>query len=148
MTQADNPHRIEQLRDLTEKSVYFVNRQRESGTRTILDELLKQGKIKSSHIKGYINEEFTHVAVAAMIASGDADAGFGIRAAASKFDLHFIPVIDENYVIAVNFEKSPDVIEELKKILRSKRFKDEINSLPGYSTRHAGSESTLAEFFR
>jgi len=147
MTRADNPHRIRQLRDLTKRSVCFVNRQRESGTRTILDELLKQGKINSRNIRGYLNEEFTHVAVAAMVASGAVDAGFGIQAAADKFGLNFIPVVEENYALAVNRDKSSEVINALKGILRSKPFQDEINSLPGYNAQYAGNEMTVHEFF-
>lgn len=148
MTQPDNPHRIRRLIDLTKRSVSFVNRQRESGTRTILDEFLKQGEINNRNIKGYLNEEFTHAAVAAMVASGAADAGFGIRAAASKFGLHFIPIVDETYALAIHKEKSPDVIVELKKILRSKKFQNKINHLPGYNAQYAGNEMTVNEFFR
>ncbi len=143
----NNPHKIKTLKDLTRRAVRFVNRQPESGTRTIFDELLKHEQIDKSNIRGYHDEEFTHVAVAALIASGAADAGFGIKAAASKFNLQFIPMITENYMLAVD-KKVPDkILDKLKNILRSRQFISSVNKLPGYNVKHAGEMMTSNQVF-
>jgi len=148
MTKMKNPHRVTDLKSLTRRSVKFVNRQPESGTRTIFDALLKREGISKSAINGYYNEEFTHVAVAAMVASGAADAGFGIKAAASKFDLNFIPVISETYVFAIDRSIADNVIVELKNILKSRKFRQRVNKLPGYDIKLAGEEIWFEELFR
>ena len=80
-----NPKRIRTLGDLAQPGVRFVNRQRGSGTRFQFDQLLWEAGIDKSSIEGYQNEEFTHLAVAATIGSGQADAGYGIKAAAAKY---------------------------------------------------------------
>lgn len=148
MTKIKNPHRITDLKGLTRRSVKFVNRQPESGTRTIFDALLKREGISKSAINGYHNEEFTHVAVAAMVASGAADAGFGIKAAASKFGLNFIPVISETYVFAIDRSIADNVVAELKNILKSRKFRQRVNKLPGYDIKLAGEEIRFEELFR
>ena len=84
-----NPKRIRALSDLASGRVRFLNRQPGSGTRVMLDHLLATAGISSSRISGYQSEEFTHAAVAATIASGKADAGFGIEAAARQQGLEF-----------------------------------------------------------
>ncbi len=148
MTQKNNPHKITGLKSLTKRAVRFINRQPESGTRTIFDEMLRQEGINKNSINGYKEEEFTHVAVAAMVASGSVDAGFGIKAAAARFDLHFIPIIRENYVLAVDKTLSKKIIAEMTKILKSRKYKSKVSTLPGYDVKHAGKEITFDELFR
>ncbi len=144
MTQPSNAKRISKLDDLTKRSVRFVNRQPESGTRTIFDALLKEQDVDARRIRGYEVEEFTHVAVAAMVASGAADAGFGIQAAAAEFRLHFIPLVREAYLVAL-----PADAHELRKAfqtaLRSSRFRQYVAALPGYDARRSGRIFTVAE---
>ena len=95
-----NPLRISTLADLVGKKARFVNRQPGSGTRLFLDHLLATHKIRPARINGYQLEEFTHAAVAATIASGMADAGFGIEAAARQHGLDFVPLATERYYLA------------------------------------------------
>lgn len=92
--------RIKSLADIAQPGVRFVNRQRGSGTRTLFDALLGDLRLSTTRIRGYDHEEFTHQAVAATIAAGAADAGLGLRAAATQFKLHFVPVAMETYCLA------------------------------------------------
>ncbi len=92
--------KISTLADLTGDAVRFINRQRGSGTRLLLDSLLTDASVASGRISGYEHEEFTHQAVAASIAAGAADVGLGLRAAASQFKLHFVPLAVEIYRLA------------------------------------------------
>ncbi len=138
MTRKNNPLKLTGLTDLTRRSIRFINRQKDSGTRSIFDELLDHAGINKNKIRGYDNEEFTHLAVAAMLASGAVDAGFGIKAAASKFGLHFIPVVEESYVLAINRDLSSEVVSEIQGLLRSNGFIRKIKSLPGYLPENTG----------
>ena len=72
------------------RSVVFVNRQRGAGTRVLLDYHLKLMAISPESIVGYSQEEYTHLGVATAVASGRADCGLGIAAAARALDLDFI----------------------------------------------------------
>jgi putative molybdopterin biosynthesis protein len=99
-----NPRAIFSLTDLAKPGVRFINRQRGSGTRILLDQMLRESGLSGAEIAGYETEEFTHQAVAAMISAGAADAGLGLLAAAKQFKLDFIPLGREIYYLAGNEE--------------------------------------------
>ena len=92
-----NPKGIESVMDLGKQGVRYVNRQKGSGTRILLDYLLGRNGMDSSNIYGYEREEYTHMSVAALISAGSADTGLGIMAAAKIYSLDSVPVCDEQY---------------------------------------------------
>ena len=144
MTAPGNPFKIGSLTDLTIKSVRFINRQRNSGTRITLDLLLEEARIDPERINGYESEEFTHMAIAALVASGAADCAFGIEAAANRFGLTFIPCNWENYWFAVAKEKlDTPLLSNFLALLRSAEFHQNIAGLPGYEAARAGEVVTL-----
>ncbi|MDR1530366.1 MAG: helix-turn-helix transcriptional regulator [Burkholderiales bacterium] len=100
MVTRKNMQRVKTLRDLARRKILFVNRQRGSGTRLLFDALLIENDIDPLRIVGYTNEEFTHHAVAATVAAGAAEAGFGSEAAARFFKLAFAPMVEETYYFA------------------------------------------------
>jgi molybdate transport repressor ModE-like protein len=95
-----NPRRIRDVTDLARAGLRFVNRQRGAATRSWLDRLLQEQGIDPERIAGYDIEEASHLAVAATVAAGDADAGFGLKAAALRFGLGFVPIGVETYWLA------------------------------------------------
>lgn len=97
-----NPRGIRGVADLAGADVRYVNRQRGSGTRDWFDRMLMQAGLAPDAIHGYAVEEFTHQAVAAVIACGAADAGLGVRAAAERLGLDFLPVGWETYYLAAS----------------------------------------------
>lgn len=134
-----NPRRLGSFADIARGKARFINRQRGSGTRVAIDRLLAQSNITSSRIVGYEQEEFTHLAVAATVASGHADAGFGIQAAAHQFGLDFVPLLTEQYdlaceVSALQGEKMQRVVEALKK----PALRNTIRRTPGYGIETLG----------
>ena len=145
MLRAGLETKIHTLADLARSGARFVNRQRGSGTRILFDRLLKADKLRAIDISGYQNEEFTHLAVAATIAGGGADAGFGIRAAAVQFGLPFVRLERETYYLACR-EDRPDTghISRLVAFLRSVEFKAICAALPGYDTTHSGSDTLFS----
>jgi len=133
----DNPLGISSMEDMVR--VNYVNRQKGSGTRILLDYLLKQKGFDPAQIKGYEREEITHTAVAAAVASGTADAGMGILAAARIYDLGFIPLIQEQYDLLVA-EKTLDHPEFLRmlEVMRSEDFAQRLVKLGGYQLNDPG----------
>ena len=134
-----NPKSITSLEDLTRNGVRYVNRQPGSGTRVLLDYELSKLAIDPKSIIGYEREEFTHMAVGVAIASGLADAGLGVRAAAGALNLDFIPLASEQYdlLIARSFFESGRG-EQLLQVIGSDGFKQAVNALGGYDTARAG----------
>lgn len=137
--QKGNPKNIRGLEDLTRDDVVFVNRQRGSGTRILLDFRLGQLGISGDRIKGYRQEEFTHMGVAVNVLSGSADVGMGIYAAARALDLDFIPVVSERYDLIIPLEFwNDDKIRLLIDIIRSNEFRDRVLELGGYDVSDTG----------
>jgi putative molybdopterin biosynthesis protein len=124
-----NPRAIFSLTDLAKPGVRFINRQRGSGTRILLDQLLRESALSGAEIAGYETEEFTHQAVAAMVSAGAADAGLGLLAAAKQFNLDFIPLGREIYYLAGR--------DEIKTLGAVRAFVEKIKvnaaALEGYS---------------
>lgn len=128
-----NPKEIRALADLTRDDVSFVNRQAGSGTRVLLDYHLKKDALDADAVQGYDQEEYTHMAVAVQVASGTADAGLGILAAARALDLDFVPVATERYDLCIPqaFAADPRVLALLE-ILHTSEFRDAVRGLGGY----------------
>jgi putative molybdopterin biosynthesis protein len=134
-----NPKGIHTLADLARPDVIFVNRQRGAGTRVLLDYRLKQAGVDPCAIRGYERQEFTHLALAAAVASGAADAGMGILAAARALDLDFVPLDRERYdlVIPERFYAG-ELLAPLLAIIRDPAFAARVVALGGYLTPHIG----------
>jgi molybdate-binding protein len=134
-----NPRKIRRLADLKRRGVRFVNREPDSGTRFLFDQLLAKARIDGGAIDGYEIGEFTHAAVAAYVASGMADAGFGIETPAQRFGLDFIPLVKERYFFLVRADQveSP-MIAQATTIMRSAEFRRTVQKLPGYDATHCG----------
>ena len=90
---------VDSLQQLVDQKLTFVNRQQGSGTRFLLDNLLKEQHIHPDQLSGYFHEEHTHLAVASMIVSQQADAGLGTQTVANRLKLHFTPVSHELYFL-------------------------------------------------
>jgi putative molybdopterin biosynthesis protein len=145
MVPRGNPRRIRSLPDLAQRHARFINRQPGSGTRILFDRLLQRASIAPDCISGYSQEEFTHVAVAAQVASGGADAGFGIAAAAAQYGLDFIPVIEEQYWFACRrSDIHKPAVAALIEALQSAQFKAIAARLAGYDARAAGEIAPFA----
>ncbi len=143
-----NPLRLHSLADVASRRAHFINRQPGSGTRLLVDVLLEQAEIGRDNIVGYENEEFTHLAVAAMVASSAADAGFGIEAAARQFKLDFEPVTTEQYWLALDTRRlNEKLMDTLSAILRGPKFQQQIEQLVGYNGDGAGECVSIGEVF-
>ncbi len=129
-----NPKNVRDLEDLIRSDIYFVNRQRGAGTRVLLDYHLNLLGIAPEQVLGYNNEEFTHLGVAAAVASGRADCGLGIAAAAQALDLDFLPLYQERYELIIPdiYFESP-LLVPLFEIIEREDFRKTVTNMPGYS---------------
>lgn len=141
-----NPKRILSLAGLAESGARFINRQPGSGTRLCFDHLLAAARIRPAQINGYQTEEFTHAAVAATIASGMADAGMGIEAAARQHGLGFLPLATERYFLATRSGTLSSVpFQTLLKTLKGPVFRKCWKALPGYEAENIGAVISVRE---
>jgi putative molybdopterin biosynthesis protein len=134
-----NPKSVHTMKDLTKPGITFVNRQRGAGTRLLLDHHLARLGISPEQVNGYLREEYTHLAVAVAVASGRADAGLGIRAAASALGMDFIPLFQERYDLVIPqtyFESA--VLRPLLDLLEDPAFRQAVAGLPGYDPAPMG----------
>ena len=125
----------------------FVARQPASGTRLLTDHLLEEAGLRPDEVPGY-NErmEDTHVAVAAAIASGTADVGIGIEAAATKAGLSFSPLVDENYyLLCLKEDLESPPLRALRARLASPAWAEELTRLPGYGVSRPGEVLSLTQ---
>jgi molybdate transport repressor ModE-like protein len=144
-----NPLGVLSLDRLTDPSVRFVNRDPDSGTRRLFDELLAQRGLNGAQINGFDQVEFTHAAVAAYVASDMADASFGVEAAARQFDLDFVRLVTEDYYFVCRREfLEVDSMKRVMTILRGEPFQQAISQLPGYRSKDTGTVFTLKDVFR
>ncbi len=140
-----NPKKLRGIRDLAKPSVRFLNRQSGAGTRLLLDWMLRESGLAARSIAGYGNVELTHSAVAAMIASGHADAGLGVEAAARQFTLGFVPLLKEDYFLVTRREfLGQPAFVALLALLKGNGFRRAVRSLPGYDPAGSGSEESLS----
>jgi len=139
LVKKDNPKNIKGIRDLTRDDIKYINRQRGSGTRVLLDYLLHKEDINTDDIDGYEKEELTHMGVAVQVAEGNADTALGIRAAAEAVEIDFIPVKKEKYDIILKKKALNDArVDKIIDIIRSDEFKEKVNRLGGYDTKESG----------
>ncbi|MBM4435824.1 MAG: molybdopterin biosynthesis protein, partial [Actinobacteria bacterium] len=134
-----NPRHVRDLEDLARPELRFVNRQRGSGTRVLLDFELNRRGIDPGRIQGYAREQYTHLSVAADVASGTADVGLGVQAAARALGLDFIPLLRERYDLVIPQEHyEAPVLAPVLAVLRDPTFKRQVEALGGYDARAMG----------
>jgi len=145
MVAPGNPLRITGLHDLGRSGLRFVNRARGAGTRVLLDELLHTAGLAGTHtMAGGVRVEPSHRAVAAAVASGSADAGFGIEAAARAAGLDFIALAQERYflvTLAAHLEHPQ--VRALRAVLQTPAWQGLLADIPGHSADSSGEVLSL-----
>ena len=131
MVKKGNPLGIKSFADITKGR--YVNRQLGSGTRILCDYLINKNGMDKKEIEGYRNEEFTHTAVAALIASGNADCGLGIYSAAKMYDLDFIEICIEEYDFLIDEDAyALQEVQELLRVFEGEEFRNRLTQMGGY----------------
>lgn len=133
-----NPLNIRHFKDL-KGDVRLINREKGSGIRTLLDEMLRIHGISPVAIQGYEHEEKDHLSVASAVASGAADVGIGIEKTAQLVDVDFVPIIEEHYdIVLLKTEENERLIETVKDILNDDQYQQEVKNIGGYDVSQMG----------
>lgn len=144
MVPSKNPRQIHGLEDLGRADLKFVNRPPGSGTRLWLDQHMKMLRLLPQSVHGYDFQVYTHTAVAEAIVDGRADFGLGLRAAANKHNLDFIPLFQERFDLVIHRDHLQDPrLLPLLDFLNSAAYRRGIESLGGYSTSQTGAQHTF-----
>ncbi len=139
-----NPLGLQSWADAARPGLSLVNRQRGAGTRVLFDYELNKLGLDSGQIKGYDREEYTHLAVAAAVASGTAAAGLGIRAAARALELDFVPLAKERYDLVIpQAQYADERVQGLLTLLHAPAFRQAVAALPGYDVALMGEERLI-----
>lgn len=135
-----NPKNITGFQDLSRTDIRYVNREKGSGTRILLDNMLKKLSIQSSYLPGYDTEMNTHHAVASAIAKHEADFGLGTAKACKDLDsLEFLPLKEECYDLIIREDDiEHPVIKMIISTIQSKDFRNEIDLLSTFNTNDMG----------
>lgn len=148
IVQSGNPRGISGVADLARDGIRFVNRQHGSSTRSLVDCMIEQEGIDPRGVRGYETSEFTHMAIAAHVASGMADVGFGIETAAWRFGLAFIPLVKERYFFAAHrHEMANPAMQSLLQLLASDAYQAYMSQLVGYDASALGTVQSVQEAF-
>ena len=140
----NNPLRITGLADIPSSQLRYVNRALGTGTRVLLDDLLRQAGIAAQDINGYASQEPSHSAVAQAVASGAADVGLGIQAAAHEKGLGFIALTQERYhLVCLKSELDSKPVQALLSELQSQAWQDTLQALPGYGGKLSQSNADI-----
>lgn len=144
----ENPKEITSIADLVRPDVRFVNRQIGSSTRFLVELMLRQLQVDPNQVQGFDNSEFTHMAIAAHIASGMADVGIGVETAAWRCGLAFIPLAQERYFFAARRDSldSPQMLHLLD-LMKGEQYQAYVSQLVGYDASRMGEVQTLEQAF-
>ena len=134
-----NPFHIEGFEDLSQKDLKFINRQKGSGTRLLLDHHLKRLRISASKIEGYEKEVYTHFEIGLSILSKEADVGIATITVSKLLGLPFIPIVRESFDMLLDqstfFERG---VQAFIEILNSKEFRTRVERLGSYDFKNSG----------
>ncbi|MCJ7495723.1 MAG: helix-turn-helix transcriptional regulator [Deltaproteobacteria bacterium] len=134
-----NPLNIHGFKDLAKPKIRFINRQKGSGTRVLLDHHLRELKIPASSIKGYENEVYTHFEVGLSILAKETDVGLATGSVSKLLGLSFIPLTQESFDMLLDqstfFERG---VQAFIEILNSKEFRSRVENLGSYEFKNSG----------
>ena len=134
-----NPLRIRGFKDFSRPKIRFINRQKGSGTRVLLDHHLKDLKISASSIKGYENEVYTHFEIGLSVLAKEADVGLATGSVSKLLGLSFIPLTQESFDMLLDqstfFERG---VQAFIEILNSRDFRNRVENLGSYDFKDSG----------
>jgi excisionase family DNA binding protein len=130
---------VRTFRDIAERDMRFVNRQKRSGIHHRIETLIDAEGVDRALIKGFDDEVYTHIDVAAAVMSGNADTGIAAESVARFPDLAFHQLFEERFDMLIRksvfFKRYVQVFIEF---VRSPDFFNMLKGMRGYNTRETG----------
>ncbi|MFH1080816.1 MAG: substrate-binding domain-containing protein [Pseudomonadota bacterium] len=139
ITAPDNPHDVKWFDDLAGDGLRFINRQKGSGTRVLLDYHLGRLGVSPDSISGYDTEVATHFEVGFSILSNEADVGIATAAVSKLLGLSFAPITRESFDMVLDqstfFQKG---VQTFMDVLNSSGFRKRVEKLASYDFGNSG----------
>ena len=137
---AGNPKGIRRVEDLARKNVHLVNRETGSGSRALLDRLLRNAGLSAPDIRGYDRVVAGHLAAAYAVFAQDADCCLATQSAARAYGLDFIPLHRERYDFVLRRQtlELPQA-QSFMDVLQRAALRRKLETLAGYDTARMGS---------
>lgn len=134
-----NPKAIQRIEDLSRKNVRFVNRETGSGSRFLVEKLLKNSGLAAANIRGYDRTAAGHLAAAYAVISGEADCCVATRSAALAYSLDFVPLHRERYDFVLRRETlGLPQAKAFLDVLQRADLRRKLETLAGYDTTKTG----------
>jgi molybdate-binding protein/DNA-binding XRE family transcriptional regulator len=134
-----NPKGLRTVADLARADVRIINREAGSGSRALLDELLRHAGVPGHSIAGYERLVSSHMAAAGVVAGGGADVAIALRATALALGLHFVPLDEMRFDLVIpESHLSHPTVSRLLDTLQSAALRAELGALPGYDVSGMG----------
>lgn len=144
MMRPDTTPPVRHLSDLAKQQLRFIGRDHHSGTRVLFNRLLQHQGLAEADLNLSPQQEFTHTAVAAFVAAGMADVGFGVEAAAAQFGLRFQQLAREHYLLVCHQDRLEQPgLTRLRALMASEAVVARIGQVPGYQPDHPGEVTTF-----
>ncbi len=134
-----NPKGVSKIEDLARKRVRFVNREPGSGSRALLDKLLRTAGMQPHQVQGYDHVAYGHLAAAYCILSEQADVCLATRSAAHSFGLDFFPLHSERYDLVMRKDTlDMPALKAFLDVLQRATLRRKLEVLAGYYTSQMG----------
>ncbi len=134
-----NPGNIRKISDLHRDDISIMNRESGSGSRTLLDRLLKETGISTRKVRGYERIAYGHLAAAYAVMTGDADVCLATHSAARTFGLDFIPLQSERYDLVMHRHTMElPAVQAFLNVLQRAALRRKLEVLAGYETSQTG----------
>jgi molybdate-binding protein len=134
-----NPKAIRKVDDLARKNVSLINREAGSGSRSLLDKLMRGAGLNPLSVRGYDRLAFGHLPAALAVLNGEADCCIATWAAAQAFGLDFVPLRSERYDFVLYRETLElAAVQAVFDVLQRLALRRKLETLAGYDTSETG----------
>lgn len=134
-----NPKNIHGIDDVQRKNVTIMNRESGSGSRALLDSLIRSAGFSTKSVSGYNSVAFGHLSAAHAVLAGQADCCIATRSAAQTFGLDFVPLRSEQYDFVLHRETLRlAAVQAMFDALQRAALRRKLETLAGYDTSQTG----------
>lgn len=135
----DSVHQKISFASIARDGLKFVNRQKGSGTRILIDHFIKSEGVDPASITGYGDEVNTHIEAGLNVLSGSADAGMATGSVAKILGMKFQPVIRESFDMVLLQETFfREEVQMFIENLQSDQFRRTVSLLGNYDFTKSG----------
>jgi putative molybdopterin biosynthesis protein len=134
-----NPKAIRRVEDLARRNIRFINRETGSGSRALLDKLLRAADLSVPDVRGYDRIVAGHLAAAYAVFAEEADCCLATQSAARAYGLDFIPLHRERYDFVLRRETlALPQAQAFMDVLQRATLRRKLETLAGYDTTRMG----------